>query len=203
MCTRRLTQATVQSACSVGRLKEWWEAEAEQKPKGQSVQRPWNCFSSPLHKAVKVHRAFLDGLPHGWVSSAFLRARTQTESTHCRCRRCLVCIGGISGVLGSQLASLERLVWIFLVKVAGDSQLGQLPRAALPDLTHLRLLTSYLLEPLVSDYWWAGDLASLLCAWRVWAPHLLRGDRNTVAAVCPDPSRCWRSGRLHCLAGDL
>ena len=55
-------------------------------------------------------------------------------------------------MLGSQLASLERLVWIFLVKVAGDSQLGQLPRAALPDLTHLRLLTSYLLEPLVSDY---------------------------------------------------
>lgn len=53
---------------------------------------------------------------------------TQTESTHCRCRKCLVCIGGISGVLGSHLSSLERLVWIFLVNVAGDSQLGQLPQ---------------------------------------------------------------------------
>lgn len=96
----------------------------------EETQRSWNCFSFPLQKALKAHRAFLDGLPYGWVSSAFLRPGTQTESTHCRCRKCLVWIGGISGVLGSHLSSFERLVWIFLVKVAGDSQLGQLPQGS-------------------------------------------------------------------------
>lgn len=99
--------------------------------------------------------------------------------------------------VGLPTPSLERLVWIFLVNVAGDFNWGNPPRATLPDLTHLGLLaSSHLLELLVSDYWWGGDPCACSCAWQAWAPHLLCRDRDRVAAVCPDPAHCWRSRRL-------